>query len=362
MQRAAANGPSTPQSANDVAAALEALYIHQFAIEHDRDTGVRSGEASLAAGALEKIIRAGEAFTLYEVHIPEEKLSAFLALAEVAREMIVDYIEAIRLDNDVILYNQSSTLSLLVRVLEVTLVFMGIIGVSAVLLLHREVVSRRKRDVAERKADYLAYNDAMPGLANRQSFNDRLGELMATKQKTAMLFLDLDDFKSINDTYGHGFGDVVLQSVATRLRGAVENYGGMAARLGGDKFGALLTTDNATKLGYLFSEILEKTAEPISSEGVTVHARVSIGVATSTEVQNATDLSPEAMSRAADFALYESKESGRGIYRIYDWALDERYVAHRSLLDAIPAALDNQEFFVAYQPKVMLSDAQIYGF
>ena len=185
---------------------------------------------------------------------------------------------------------------------------------------------------------------------------------MERKSTTAMFFLDLDDFKGINDTYGHGFGDVVLKSIASRLREAVEGYGGMAARLGGDEFGALLPTDNITKLEYLCNEVLERAAEPISSEGVTVQAGVSIGVATSSEVRRASTLSPEAMSRAADFALYESKENGRGTFRIYDQALDARYIAHRSLLDAIPSALENQEFFVTYQPKVNLKANQIYGF
>lgn len=362
LQRAASNTPVTRNTISEFAEALETLYVRQFAIQRDRASGVRNAEAAAAAATLADIIQAGEAFTLTTATIPETELTAFLKMAEAARTVLVSYIEGIREDHNVVLQYQSDTLSLLVRALEVTMVVMGVIGVSAILLLHREVVGRRQREAAERKADYLAYNDPMTALPNRQRFNDTLKDLMDRRMTMAMLFLDLDDFKGINDTYGHGFGDVVLQQVAARLKIAVDAYAGTAARLGGDEFGALLPTDNVRKLECLCNDILEKAAEPITSEGVTIQAGVSIGVATSTEVRNATAASPEAMSRSADFALYEAKAAGRGTYRIYDRALDQRYLAHRSLLDAIPAALENQEFFVAYQPKVELGSNTIYGF
>ena len=342
--------------------ALDILYVRSVSFGRWLAQDRAVAEAYTAHSALKSIIDLGDEIIADGYAAPAQNAERFRSAAESARGALVSYIDETRRVHEVALVRQSKTLSLLQLYLQITLLFVSGIGLSAILLLHREIVARKQREAAERKADYLAYNDPLTGLANRLRFNEHLAELMKNGRDAAMIFLDLDDFKGINDTYGHGSGDVVLAQIAARLRDSVERYGGMAARLGGDEFGALLTTDNRTKLAYLCDEILESCAGPIAEGGITIHCGVSLGVAMSSEVSIASELSAETMSRSADFALYEAKAAGRGTYRIYDKALDDRYVAHRDLLDAIPAAIENREFFVMYQPKVHLDGLQIYGF
>ena len=164
LQRAAADSPLTPETIIDFASALESLYLHKATIGQHLRSGDWNSEAVMASGALSAIIEAGEGITLSEVQIPEAELTDFLDRAEGARETIVAYIDTIRQDHDLVLTHQRNTLDWLVRALEITLIVMGIIGVSAFLMLHREVSSRRKREAAERKADYLAYNDPLTWL------------------------------------------------------------------------------------------------------------------------------------------------------------------------------------------------------
>ena len=236
------------------------------------------------------------------------------------------------------------------------------IGIGAVLTTRREIFSRNAQLQAEERAEFLTHNDALTSLSNRAQFNQSLNAHIERGASCSVLLLDLDNFRNVNEVYGHGFGDQVLSNTAKRLHATVEKYGGQSARLGGDEFAALVPTHNVTKLKYLCDELVESTGELIRKDTLAFQPGTSVGVATSAEVAKRTEISAETMYRAADFALSDAKRRGRGTYRIYDQELAATHSDNRCILDELPKAFENGEFFVAYQPKVDLGTNTVCGF
>jgi diguanylate cyclase (GGDEF)-like protein len=204
--------------------------------------------------------------------------------------------------------------------------------------------------------------DPLTGLANRTAFSRRLQEALGTLEGSgpaapALLLLDLDDFKTINDSLGHSSGDEVLRVVAERLRGCL-GPGDLAARLGGDEFAVLVPEvadeGEAVALGERMAAILRS---PVTVSGREVLARASVGV----RLARGGDEDPERLLRDADMAMYAAKTAGRAGVRVFDTAMHTRAVQRLDFEAALRRAVIRQQFTVRYQPVVELPGGKLAG-
>ncbi len=209
---------------------------------------------------------------------------------------------------------------------------------------------------------YQALHDALTDLPNRALFQSNLRETIEARSKrdghelVAVMLMDLDHFKEINDTLGHHFGDLLLKEIGPRLSTVLRDED-LLARLGGDEFGILLPNipDAETAIG-IAERILEELEKPLSVEGLQLDVSGSIGIAV--YPQHSRDV--EALIRRADVAMYSAKESGSG-YEVYSASLDRHSPGRLTLASQVRPALENREFVLYYQPKVSVKDGRIAG-
>jgi diguanylate cyclase (GGDEF)-like protein len=203
--------------------------------------------------------------------------------------------------------------------------------------------------------------DPLTGLANRAGFSRRLREALAGDHEPgaapALLLLDLDDFKTINDSLGHSCGDEVLRVVAERLRGCL-GPGDLAARLGGDEFAVLVPgvadEAEAVAVGERLAAILRT---PVTVAGRELLARASVGV----RLARHGDEDPERLLRDADMAMYAAKTAGRAGVRVFDAAMHTRAMQRLDFEAALRRAVIRQQFTVRYQPVVELTGGRLAG-
>ncbi|MFG3023342.1 putative bifunctional diguanylate cyclase/phosphodiesterase [Streptomyces sp. NPDC048254] len=207
---------------------------------------------------------------------------------------------------------------------------------------------------------YEATHDALTGLPNRTLFFERLEKVLAAGegQRFGLCYLDLDGFKTINDSLGHSAGDRLLVEVADRLQSCATAPGEMVARLGGDEFVAL-TTGPATQreVDDLADRIMNALVTPISIDGRELMVRGSIGIVEGP----AGERTPAEVLRSADITMYRAKSAGGNRFELADPEADARAITRHGLTTALPAALDRNEFFIEYQPLVHLGDGSVRG-
>ncbi len=221
------------------------------------------------------------------------------------------------------------------------------------------------RDITERKAleeqlRQLAFHDSLTLLANRSLFRDRLQHSLALAQRgqhrVAVMFVDLDNFKSINDSLGHDVGDRLLQAVAQRLVKSTR-FSDTVARLGGDEFAILLEgITNTAEVESLTTTLLEKLDQPFMLGGTEVRVSASIGIAFSTPEANA-----EALLGNADIAMYHAKAAGKNRFVTFQTPMQEILQERMRLVADIAHAIASEEFFVEYQPIVDLGSRSLLG-
>ncbi len=230
-----------------------------------------------------------------------------------------------------------------------------------------EVNQRLKVEIANReesqaKSQYLAYHDSLTGLGNRLLFKDQLEEALndvsAAPHPVAVLFLDLDGFKAVNDTLGHSIGDLLLKSVATKLRDILQRTDRIA-RLGGDEFAILqVSVPQPGSSIALAEKIIEIVGQPCCIDGHDVTVGASIGIA----VAHPGDINTETFLKSADLAMYSAKSEGRGTYRMFDPAMDAIVQARRGLERDMRTALVQDGFRLFYQPLVNLQTKKVTTF
>ncbi|MBV9802598.1 MAG: EAL domain-containing protein [Solirubrobacterales bacterium] len=223
------------------------------------------------------------------------------------------------------------------------------------------------RDVSERKAfeeqlAHQAFHDPVTHLANRALFNERVRHAVARTLRDgvgmAVLFVDLDDFKTVNDSLGHAAGDRVLLEVAQRVSASVR-AADTAARFGGDEFAILLEDVHDPQPAVETAErILESLGRPLQLDDNHLVIRASLGISV-VEPGNATDA--DELIRNADAAMYIAKAEGKGGYRLFEPAMHDRVVARLALRADLQRALERDEFELHYQPLVRLQDGTVTG-
>ena len=217
-------------------------------------------------------------------------------------------------------------------------------------------------DISERQAAQHAFYDSLTGLPNRTLFMDRLGRSIKRIKRRrdylfALLYLDMDRFKLINDMHGHTFGDRLLNSCARRLEKCLR-FGDTVARLGGDKFGILLEDISDFKDAVFIAERVQKQlTSPFDLDGLEVSVTASVGIAQGTSGYDR----PEDLLRDADSAMYRAKAMGRDRAEIFDATIHLQGPSHLPLEDSLRNALEQNQFLLHYQPIVSLENGNVVG-
>ncbi len=222
----------------------------------------------------------------------------------------------------------------------------------------KDVTERKK---AEQIISYQAYHDQLTGLANRVLFKDHLDLAIAqakrNKKMLAVMFLDMDRFKVVNDTLGHVIGDSLLKKVASRLKSCLRE-GDTLARQGGDEFTLLLPQIDDREDAIRTAEKMIKSFDvPFQIDGHELYVSISIGIA----LYPADGESIDALIKNADIAMYDSKAKGRNRFQIYSGKMNVSFAEKLSIEMQMRKAIDRQEFRVFYQPQISVSTGRISG-
>lgn len=214
----------------------------------------------------------------------------------------------------------------------------------------------------QRDASRLAMYDSLTGLTNRYQMGKRLAATLtaykAAKRACALMMIDLDRFKQVNDTLGHPAGDELLKQVAQRLTRIMPDNGCEIGRLGGDEFQVVLPdVDDRGRLGDIARKIIEIVSQPYSVDGSRCVIGASVGVA----IAPYDGIDADELTRSADLALYAAKGGGRGQFRFYSSELHREAERRRQIEDDLRDALLNDELYLAYQPVVDVKTNQVAG-
>lgn len=211
------------------------------------------------------------------------------------------------------------------------------------------------------RIEKLAYTDALTGLYNRMAFFKYANEILTDNREGlknhAVIFIDLDGFKAINDTLGHDYGDLLLQAVTTEFSSLVEE-GDILARNGGDEFVILKNhIESQEELENFLNSLVSIAAHPFVLDGETIHITISAGV--SLFPQNGLSLSE--LMKNADIAMYTSKASGKNSYTFFNSTMEDEVNRRNDLIDILRDAIDNKDIYLLYQPQADISTGEIIG-
>jgi diguanylate cyclase (GGDEF)-like protein/PAS domain S-box-containing protein len=219
-------------------------------------------------------------------------------------------------------------------------------------------ISERKQN--EERIQNLAHFDVLTGLPNRILFKDRVEQALIKAQrkhdKVAILFLDLDRFKQINDSLGHRVGDFVLKEIAERLLSCVREQD-TVSRQGGDEFILILPETDAQGAAKVAENILQVASKRCQIEGFDLHITPSIGIS----VYPDDSIDSDTLIKYADVAMYQAKENGRNTYKFYTSDMNAKVYERMTIENGLRQALENQNFVLYYQPQISLKDDRIVG-
>ena len=244
------------------------------------------------------------------------------------------------------------------RRMEATIVnLIGGDAVDGIVATFRDVTEQRD---LERQLSHRAFHDELTGLANRALFLDRMDHALRVARPdhdpVVVLFVDLDDFKSVNDALGHGVGDQLLRVIAERIR-SVSGSGDTPARLGGDEFALLLEDRGGVDRALDVAErLLETLRQPVQLAGYDLAVLASVGVAVA-----APGMTTSSLLRDADIAMYEAKRAGKGQIKIFDPAMRLGATSQLEYRSELGSALEHGELRLVYQPLVSLRTGEVVG-
>ena len=227
-----------------------------------------------------------------------------------------------------------------------------------VAIIFDDITERKKAQI---QIERLAYYDMLTSLPNRVLLRDRLGQMIAkagrNRLKLGVIFLDLDQFKAVNDTLGHDSGDHLLRVIAGRLNDCMRKSD-TVARLGGDEFILLLDdVSNESVVGEVARKVLDILSQPISLGGREVFTTGSLGIA----LYPADGLDAETLLKNADTAMYQAKERGRNTFQFYASEMHAQALEKMLLANDLRRALERNEFFLEYQPQLCLKTGRMTG-
>jgi diguanylate cyclase (GGDEF)-like protein/PAS domain S-box-containing protein len=213
----------------------------------------------------------------------------------------------------------------------------------------------------QEQLENIAHYDVLTNLPNRSLLSDRLSQAMLQSKRheksLAVVFLDLDGFKYVNDTYGHSVGDELLIALSVRMQEALRASDNLA-RIGGDEFVAVLTgLVSVEDCEPVLDKLLLATSEPITLGDIVINVSASIGVT----LYPQDNMDADQLMRHADQAMYKAKQLGKNRYHLFDTAHDDAIKMQRESLEAIRIALDNHQFVLHYQPKVNMRTGAVIG-
>lgn len=214
---------------------------------------------------------------------------------------------------------------------------------------------------SEKQLHYLAFHDALTGLPNRTLLNERIEHAISFAKremsKMALLFIDLDNFKHINDTYGHDTGDEVLIKASQRLKGVIRESDTLA-RIGGDEFVVMLESiTDMLDVQLVIKSIMHHFDEPIEIHGENFSIKASIGVAFYPDDAHNSDL----LVKNADTAMYKAKEDGKGTYRYYTTEMTTAILEQIYIEKALQEAINDEQFQLFYQPQIDIAEGRVSG-
>jgi len=224
------------------------------------------------------------------------------------------------------------------------------------------IIDKKEQKLSEEQFEYLAYHDILTKLPNRllllTKLDQTLKEAKRVKHCVALLFLDLDRFKNINDSFGHSMGDELLQKVALRLIRRLRDID-VISRFGGDEFAILLPNIRFPEdAGFIAQKVIDIISEPwLLSNGIEVRVGVSIGISTFTD----NSISPEEMLQFSDAALYRAKKEGGNTFVYYENEMTVAAQYKIKLESRLRRAIENKEFVIYYQPQMDIKNGNLIG-
>jgi diguanylate cyclase (GGDEF)-like protein/PAS domain S-box-containing protein len=238
---------------------------------------------------------------------------------------------------------------------------LSLVGQGDSAVIHATVVDISDRKRAEEQIEFHAYHDVLTHLPNRRLFTDRLGLGITRARRSgrplAVMFIDLDHFKTVNDTLGHNAGDDLLLEMSRRLRHCVREDD-TVARLGGDEFTIILSElRHPEDAAQVAQKILEAVQVPLSIAGTPLEVSASIGIA----IYPADGGDAESLLRSADNAMYRAKEAGRNTYQLCTEEMKTRAVQRLTLEAKLRRAIQERQFVIRYQPQVSVATGRIAG-
>lgn len=327
-----------------------------------RKSGDIDRKAAKIGTQISNLCDLGRAILVAEPGQVDRAIRAFDSSSDALHSAMVAFLYDVRhVENTVVETQSESIVEFRVGVIAI-LVALACTGAIGLLLLRREIVSGLAREKAEARVHFLAYYDPLTGLPNRVRFQERVGQALNEGTSASLLLLDLDEFKQINDTYGHAVGDQVLVHAASIFAAEAEGVGGFSSRLSGDEFAIFVPTEGPKALGALCDRIINRLSVPFSTGQDRFAVGASLGIASCGQVAATMELSYESMARVADFALYTSKLGGRGRFTFYDTEVEQQFMLRRAMLEELPDAVASGALEVYLQPQFSVGKARICSF
>lgn len=368
LENAVAQGGFSPETRADFLLALDYLYVRADNYARSLGRVPTRADSAKALQAINDIVVLSDTAAASGFPDVDQLAEQVDGAGGAAQSALMQYMNALHVEQQDALNGTVVSLAGLTRLHSMFLALMLVFAVGILTLLRREVLNRHKRSEAEARVSFLAYHDELTGLGNRARFSQEAGAFFTTPDdgkgySGALAYIDIDEFKEINDVFGHPVGDAVLCQVADRIRMVSEKHDALAVRIAGDEFAVLLKSGLPKDMRAFGTELLAAVAEPVSVHGNVIVPELSIGIASAGEVAKTSDVSLDSMSRSADYALYAAKRIvGRSNLQLFDEALSRQLTLRRARLKALEEALINEELDVWLQPQINLETLELAGF